>query len=136
MFGNVGKKQKFCSISEILTYPTFEITHIYCIYILNKFNSLIIFIDRTGPLNSVEAFELNTQSWQECSLLTTARKHPAVAILGGMIYCVGGIDNSGRDLMCVEKYDPSLNQWTFAASLKTCKGNFIINICLLHGLLN
>jgi len=67
-------------------------------------------------------FEISTQIWQNCKSMNTSRKHPSVAILHGIIYCVGGIDNEGCDLSSMEKYDPSLNYWTKSASLHKCKG--------------
>lgn len=96
--------------------------------------------DRTGPLDSVEMFDVTSQQWQKCKQLTVARKHPAVVALNGIIYCIGGIDEDCIDISSMEKYDPSLEYWVKGPSLTKCKGKktvyiyvyIVYNIAYIH----
>ena len=44
-----------------------------------------------------------------------------VAVVGEFLYAIGGFDDSSP-LDSVEKYDPRTNQWTYVASMTTCRG--------------
>ncbi len=42
----------------------------------------------------------------------------------GFIYAIGGSDSTGKSLATVEKYNPSTNSWSAAASLNTARSHF------------
>jgi kelch-like protein 8 len=44
-----------------------------------------------------------------------------VAVVGQYLYAVGGFDDSSP-LNSIERYDPVTNQWTYVASMNTCRG--------------
>ena len=86
-------------------------------------SSLICSIsDRTGALRSVEVFDVSNDMWEASTNLSIARKHPSVAVLGGQIYCVGGMGVDGHQLSTVERFDTIKNRWSFVASLNNCRG--------------
>ncbi|MGN7413413.1 Kelch repeat-containing protein [Paenibacillus sp. SAF-068] len=65
----------------------------------------------TYRTNKVEVYDTLTDSWETVSGLTIARSWSGVAILDGMIYVIGGADNS-KILSTVERYDIKNDKWT------------------------
>lgn len=55
--------------------------------------------------------------------MPTPRAFPAVAVLGGQIYVMGGRDASGTALGVVERYDPALNAWSAVAPLRRARSD-------------
>ena len=49
--------------------------------------------------------------------MPTARDGLGVAVVGGILYAVGGMGSSGTNLQTVESYDPGLNSWTSVAPM-------------------
>jgi len=63
-------------------------------------------------LSSVERYDPATNAWEEVAPMGSGRQSPAVAVLDGKLYVVGGWGNGFHDcLSSVERYDPSTNAW-------------------------
>jgi N-acetylneuraminic acid mutarotase len=60
-------------------------------------------------LPTVRRFDAETAQWVNLAPMPTGRRDAAAAVLGGLIYVVGG-DNNGA-VQTVEIYDPASNQW-------------------------
>ncbi len=59
-----------------------------------------------------------TNCWVNRASLPTAREYPAVGVVKGVLYAVGG-DLSSTSLGTVDAYDPKTNSWTPKASMPT-----------------
>jgi N-acetylneuraminic acid mutarotase len=71
---------------------------------------------------TVEAFDLETKTWDDnIAPLGTPRSYATAVALGDSIYVMGGVDDSGNVLNSVEVYDPSKNEWHYAASMLRCR---------------
>ncbi|XP_026579029.1 kelch domain-containing protein 7A [Pseudonaja textilis] len=64
------------------------------------------------PSNRVFCYNPLTDIWQEICPLNQARPHCKLVALDGCLYAIGG-----ECLYTVERYDPRLDRWTFAAPL-------------------
>src|SRR5262249_20653718 len=53
-----------------------------------------------------------TSPWQTEAPMLTGRGNFGVGTVNGILYAVGGFNNSGGALTTVEAYDPSANTWT------------------------
>jgi N-acetylneuraminic acid mutarotase len=67
-------------------------------------------------VNTVEAYDPSTNSWTTKAPMPTARLALVVGVVNGMLYAIGGLDDSAR-VTVVEAYDPSTNTWTAKASM-------------------
>ena len=56
-------------------------------------------------------------SWQTLAPMPAARQELATAVLGGLIYVIGGFDAGGQSTDSVFVYNPQSNTWSTAASL-------------------
>src|SRR5690606_23627642 len=56
--------------------------------------------------------------WVEVAPMPTPRAFPAVAVLNGQIYVMGGLSANGGVLGTVERYDPPSNTWQPVESLR------------------
>ena len=73
---------------------------------------LVIFsggFDDNAPLDSVEQYEPNTNTWTIITKMSCPRGGAGVAALAGKIYAVGGHDGTNY-LSTVEAYDPLSNR--------------------------
>ena len=52
--------------------------------------------------------------------MSTPRKHPGVAVLGGKLYATGGYDGT-HNLSSAEVFDPQANAWTPVAAMSTAR---------------
>jgi len=69
-----------------------------------------------GDGREVNVYDPSTNTWQERCKLLQARHRPAVAVLDGYLYGIGGA--SGKmHLDSVERYNPERNQWEYVASM-------------------
>jgi len=66
--------------------------------------------DRGECLNSVESFDLTTNTWTPLKPMLVARGRFAVAELDGCLYACGG-SNGQMDLCSAECYDPNTASW-------------------------
>lgn len=80
--------------------------------------------------SSVEYFDFMSNTWRRVTSMLMPRKHAAVAVLDGVLYAIGGINDS-MDLITCEKYDPSTELWSPVASLKQCRG--ALNVTVVDG---
>lgn len=55
--------------------------------------------------------------------MPTPRAFPAVAVLGGQVYVIGGRDASGTALGVVERYDPASNAWAAVEPLRRARSD-------------
>ncbi len=67
-----------------------------------------------GVLATVEAYDIDTDTWTAVAPLLSARSDLAAATVGGKIYVFGGIDAAGTFLDDVDVYDPITNAWSTA----------------------
>ena len=93
------------------------VTEIYQQEIIAAVNSIMIVLlayvggyDRGECLNSVESFDLATNSWSPLKPMLVARGRFAVAEMNGCLYACGG-SNGQMDLCCAECYDPNTATW-------------------------
>lgn len=78
------------------------------------------FVKRTA---SVEAYDTAANTWSAKVPLTTARDSLASAVVGGVVYVMGGrVDASPFDVAVVEAYDPVANAWTSKAPMTAIAG--------------
>eukprot|EP00471_Norrisiella_sphaerica_P002760 CAMPEP_0184493472 /NCGR_PEP_ID=MMETSP0113_2-20130426/26087_1 /TAXON_ID=91329 /ORGANISM="Norrisiella sphaerica, Strain BC52" /LENGTH=439 /DNA_ID=CAMNT_0026878735 /DNA_START=14 /DNA_END=1333 /DNA_ORIENTATION=+ len=94
-----------------------------------------------GFLDTVEAFDTVTLTWQMLAPLPLARGDPAVAVVANSLVVVGGEVSSGVQSPCdwdptidcdvneipvhnVEQYDPETDYWTPLAPLPTARFRF------------
>ncbi len=70
----------------------------------------------------VERYDPSSDSWIGRASMGTKRSYHGAAVLDGYIYAIGGLSsNSGGTapaiITSVEKYDPTLNSWTYVANI-------------------
>ena len=73
-----------------------------------------VIVEAEGPLGVREG-----QS--TVASLSTARRNPAAAEAGGLVYAIGGRDPDFNELASVEEYDPETDTWSTVASLSTAR---------------
>ncbi|XP_075411677.1 actin-binding protein IPP isoform X2 [Tenrec ecaudatus] len=81
-------------------------------------------------LSCVERFDTFSQYWTTVSSLHQARCGLGVAVLGGMIYAIGG-EKDSMIFDCMECYDPVTKQWTTVASLNQPRCG--LGVCVCYG---
>lgn len=67
-----------------------------------------------ATLDTVERYDINTDTWTTVAPLPTRRSDAAAATVGGKIYVFGGCRGSGTILDDVDVYDPVTNTWSTA----------------------
>lgn len=67
--------------------------------------------DRGDCLNSVEAFDLRSNTWSPMKPMHVARGRFAAARLEDKLYACGG-SNGHAELSSAERYDPVTERWT------------------------
>ncbi|KAL8198199.1 UNVERIFIED_CONTAM: hypothetical protein K2H54_000747 [Gekko kuhli] len=86
--------------------------------VCNMFNYLFVVAGCEGrgknqkPSNRVFCYNPLTNIWREICPLNQARPHCKLVALDGCLYAIGG-----ECLYTVERYDPRMDRWTFAAPL-------------------
>ncbi|XP_060115077.1 kelch domain-containing protein 7A [Heteronotia binoei] len=100
-----------------LTHVPMEVVSRGCA-VCNMFNYLFVVAGCEGqgknqkPSNRVFCYNPLTNIWREICPLNQARPHCKLVALDGCLYAIGG-----ECLYTVERYDPRLDRWTFAAPL-------------------
>ena len=61
------------------------------------------------PTSSVFRYNRVSENWQEIESMSISRSAPAVAVLDGYIYVMGGDIEGDNTTQSVERYDPVLN---------------------------
>jgi len=71
----------------------------------------------------------NTESaWSSLSPMPTVRGGFGLAVVGGKIYAVGGLNNNNATLNVVEEYNPQRNEWVVKTSMPTPRSGFAIAV--------
>ena len=70
-------------------------------------------------VGTVEAYDPATNSWSPRAPMPTPRTYVGVGTVNGMLYAVGGLDDSGTSLATMEAYDPSTDSWSSRAPMPT-----------------
>jgi len=77
----------------------------------------------TGGMGSEEAalrLEVGSGTWEPIrEPLGTPRRQHAGAVLGGLLYLVGGSNLTGKAVASAERFDPVIGRWSPLPSLKT-----------------
>ncbi|KAM5322747.1 actin-binding protein IPP isoform 3-T4 [Glossophaga mutica] len=81
-------------------------------------------------LSCVERFDTFSQYWTTVSSLHQARCGLGVAVLGGMVYAIGG-EKDSMIFDCTECYDPVTKQWTTVASMNHPRCG--LGVCVCNG---
>jgi N-acetylneuraminic acid mutarotase len=87
------------------------------IYAIGGYND----ISAGGYLSAVESYDPFTNAWTASNLHTgmpTARYALGMGAIGGLLYAVGGSNNSGL-IGALEAYDATTDSWTIKASMPT-----------------
>ena len=82
--------------------------------------------------SSVESYNEELDTWEECPPLTADRRQFSLVVVAGVMYAVGGDCTGDKDT--IEKYDQRNNQWVHVcdfphkrkASCSTSIGNYIL----------
>ena len=78
-------------------------------------------------MDSVEMYDLQTNSWQGVASMPHTRTGHAATTMGGKIYVTGGVDLDGNEhLVNTDKvvvFDPQANMWTQLASMGTSRAD-------------
>lgn len=86
-----------------------------------------------GPGNTIvvatnEVYDPATNSWATRKPMPTPRNHPAIGVVGGKVYVIGGrigaadvanMISSGTDV--VEEYDPATDRWRAMSKMPTAR---------------
>ncbi|XP_019356931.1 PREDICTED: actin-binding protein IPP [Gavialis gangeticus] len=81
-------------------------------------------------LSCVERFDTFSQYWTTVSSLHHARSGLGVAVVGGMVYAIGG-EKDSMIFDCTECYDPVSKQWTTVASMNHPRCG--LGVCACYG---
>ncbi|KAG1666210.1 Kelch-like protein 10 [Nymphon striatum] len=82
-------------------------------------------VDRYTYLEQLISIHKDWESGSEA--MCCSRCYVSVAVLGGFVYAVGGME-CPNTLGTVEKYDPSSNQWNYVASMNFVKSSASVNV--------
>ena len=78
-----------------------------------------------SPIDVAQSVE---SAWSSLSPMPTARGGFGVAVVGGKIYAVGGLNNNNATLKVVEEYSPQRNEWVTKTSMPTPRSGFAIAV--------
>jgi N-acetylneuraminic acid mutarotase len=67
-------------------------------------------------LSSVVRYNPGQEAWTAVAAMGSKRSGVGVAVVGGMLYAIGGYDGSSF-LSSVERYDPGQDAWTAVAAM-------------------
>ncbi|XP_068809101.1 actin-binding protein IPP isoform X3 [Struthio camelus] len=81
-------------------------------------------------LSCVERFDTFSHYWTTVSSLHQARSGLGVAVVGGMVYAIGG-EKDSMIFDCTECYDPVTKQWTAVASMNHPRCG--LGVCTCYG---
>jgi N-acetylneuraminic acid mutarotase len=82
-------------------------------YVIGDFTSFATPSAATGP--AMQAYDAAGDTWAPKTSLPSARASFSVAVLGGMIYAIGG--SGETTLATVDAYDPATNTWVAKAPM-------------------
>jgi len=92
-----------------------------------------------GDLSTVEAYHPATDKWTTKAGMPTARTIPAIAVVDGIIYVIGGLFATPADyqtgdpeaLSTMVAYDPATDIWTRKADMPTAR--YLAAACVMDG---
>nr|XP_014284323.1 kelch-like protein diablo isoform X2 [Halyomorpha halys] len=73
----------------------------------------------TENTNRCERFNTQTNTWELRASMLEKRYRPGIAVIGGMIYVLGGEEGWDKYHQSIEAYDPVEDKWVFAGELPT-----------------
>jgi N-acetylneuraminic acid mutarotase len=71
--------------------------------------------DGGANLNVAFVYDPDTDSWAEIASMSEVREKPAAAFVDGLLYVVGGWDDTGGTVGTLEIYDPETDTWSTGA---------------------
>jgi len=83
-------------------------------------------------IRSVECYDLREERWYQAAEMPSRRCRAGLAVLGDMVYAVGGFNGSLR-VRTVDVYDPSTDQWSTCCSMEARRstlGVAVLNNCI------
>eukprot|EP00112_Aurelia_sp_Birch-Aquarium-sp1_P005308 Seg160.4 transcript_id=Seg160.4/GoldUCD/mRNA.D3Y31 product="Kelch-like protein 3" protein_id=Seg160.4/GoldUCD/D3Y31 len=83
-------------------------------------------------IRSVECYDFQFEKWYNSADMHSRRCRAGVAVLNGLIYCVGGFNGSLR-VRTVDCYDPRKDEWRPIASMEARRST--LGAAVLNGLL-
>eukprot|EP00795_Rhopilema_esculentum_P013098 gene13098-3885_t len=83
-------------------------------------------------IRSVECYDFQFEKWYNSADMHSRRCRAGVAVLNGLIYCVGGFNGSLR-VRTVDCYDPRKDEWRPVASMEARRST--LGAAVLNGLL-
>jgi N-acetylneuraminic acid mutarotase len=88
----------------------------------------------SGPLDSIEEYDIATNTNITKTTLSEARDLPSVISCGSKLYIIGGFDSNGNPVNTCWEYDPATNMITDKAPLPLARGgdrgSVILNGCI------
>ena len=73
--------------------------------------------------------QINSQSsWTTLSTMSTPRGGFGVAVVGGKIYAIGGLNDNAQALSITESYNPQSNEWITMAPMPTPRSGFAVAV--------
>lgn len=70
-----------------------------------------------GALGTVEAYDPSTNTWTAKALMPTQRQFPAIGVVNGTVYAIGGYEFGVSVKDSVEAYFPSADRWVAKTSM-------------------
>jgi hypothetical protein len=78
-------------------------------------------------LDTVEVLDTTTMKWSSCASMSTARRGLATAIVGNMLFAIGGLNGSPPlALNMVEAYEIEGDSWSQRAPLLIPRTSFAV----------
>lgn len=77
----------------------------------------------SGAVSNAAVYNPASNSWQTLPPMPTARGGATAQVVNGLIYVVGGMDNSGASLPTVEVFNPGTGAWQSSVGLQTRRDN-------------
>jgi len=71
--------------------------------------------------NSVEIYDVKTDTWSKGKSMPTARHSFAASVVGDKIYIIGGENQSRKSVDAVEIYDTTTDTWSTGESMPTAR---------------
>src|SRR4030042_5925304 len=79
-------------------------------------------------LSPIDVAQNTESAWSSLSPMPTVRGGFGLAVVGGKIYAVGGLNNNNATLNVVEEYNPQRNEWVAKTSMPTPRSGFAIAV--------
>ena len=73
-----------------------------------------MFGTQRGQVNTVEVYDIKSNTWSDLPAVPVAMHHPNLAAVGGKLYILGALDGfvpTRRTLGNVYEYDTAINKW-------------------------